>query len=144
MEVVNLKAYLMNIGMTIRDFSASIGKHESYVSRLIHGQSVPGKKTAEAIYKATNGVITLKVIPKKKRAPLKKKEKKPPSPSVLICSVDSSILPPCDAVFTAGVPKPLTEDSPDELNKAEKMQKTKKNLENIVHYALRINEEIEC
>jgi len=66
MQVNNLKAYLANIGVTVREFSETISVTETYLSAIIHGQRVPGPRLAKDIFEATDGVISLTTRVRKK------------------------------------------------------------------------------
>jgi hypothetical protein len=59
MEVQNLKAYLANVGMSIREFSEKVDCTQKYMSQLALGRKLPGRRLAKDIYDATDGVVTL-------------------------------------------------------------------------------------
>jgi len=63
MEITNLKAYLAEIGMTIKEFCEVIECNDKYLSRLIHGKKRAGRRLAKDIYQATSGTIKLKTRP---------------------------------------------------------------------------------
>lgn len=60
MEVQNLKAYLANVGMTIREFSEKVDCSPRYLARLSSGELIPSKRLARDINQATNGIVKLK------------------------------------------------------------------------------------
>jgi len=66
MEVENLKAYLANINMTVKDFCEILECDNKHLSRIMNGKQSPGKRLAKDIRLATNGIIDLKVSPRKK------------------------------------------------------------------------------
>jgi len=72
MEVQNIRAYLANIGMTLKDFSESIGTTPTYISAIDKGTKRASARLAKDICAATNGIIKLKTRVRKKN--LKGKE----------------------------------------------------------------------
>lgn len=66
MEVTNLKAYLANIGMTLKDFCEIIECDEKYMSNIMHGRRRAGPRLARDVRQATSGLIKLTTrIPKR-------------------------------------------------------------------------------
>jgi hypothetical protein len=61
---MNLKSYLANIDMNIKDFAKKIGYNSMYISCVIHKKKIPSKRLSMAIEAATNGVV--KIQSKKK------------------------------------------------------------------------------
>ncbi len=59
MNNINLKAYLANEGMTLKDFSAKLQYTHCYISDVIHGRANPSKRLIRDISKATNGIVKL-------------------------------------------------------------------------------------
>lgn len=57
MAIENLKCYLANRNMTNKEFSKLIDYNEFYLSHIIHGNKLPGKKLIRKIYEATNGLV---------------------------------------------------------------------------------------
>lgn len=66
MEVMNLRAYLANIGMSIQDFCKIIDCNRAYLSRIINGKDIPGHRLARDIENATNGIVKIECKPRKK------------------------------------------------------------------------------
>jgi hypothetical protein len=60
MEINNLKAYLANIGMTMKDFCEEIDCCHTYMSAVVNGRAVAGHRLAKDIYDATDGTINLR------------------------------------------------------------------------------------
>ena len=54
---MNLKSYLANIKMTIKDFSALMDVNPNYLSSIINGHAKAGNRLARDIEKATNGTV---------------------------------------------------------------------------------------
>lgn len=69
---MNLKAYLAEKNMTIKDFSILIGVRNTYLSAIIHGHYKPSARLSKSIEHHTGGKVRL---PSSK--PLKKIKKKP-------------------------------------------------------------------
>lgn len=65
MEVENLRAYLANINMTLKDFSLIIECDYRYLCTVASGKKRIGKRLARDIRQATDGIINLPVSPKK-------------------------------------------------------------------------------
>ena len=59
MQVNNLKAYLANIGMTLREFCQIIDVQEQHISAIIHGKRMAGPRLSKDIFQATDGLISL-------------------------------------------------------------------------------------
>ena len=66
MQVNNLKAYLANIGMTLRQFCEIIDIQEQHMSAIIHGKRMPGPRLAKDVFQATDGLISLPHRPRKR------------------------------------------------------------------------------
>lgn len=67
MEVRNLRAYLANIGMQMKDFAKLVDCHPTYLSHIVTGRRMAGNRLAKDIRQATNGIISLPIAPKKYR-----------------------------------------------------------------------------
>ncbi len=76
MEVKNLKAYLANVGMTLRDFADQIEYDPRYLSKVVYDKRPCGRKLAKSIYEATSGIIKLECKPKKDRNKNQEEEQK--------------------------------------------------------------------
>lgn len=61
---MNLKSYLANQGVTQKDFAYTLGVNERYMSRIINGHLIPGKRLMRDIESLTEGKIKLE--PKQK------------------------------------------------------------------------------
>ncbi len=59
MEVKNLRAYLANIGMTLKEFAKRIDCNYPHLTRILSGYCYPSRGLARDIYEATGGVIRL-------------------------------------------------------------------------------------
>lgn len=81
MKVENLKAYLANIGMTVKDFCTIIDCDPKYMARIINGKGYPSKRLAKDIRLATGGVIDLPTRPKNKQTKSEKQQQQPVSVS---------------------------------------------------------------
>jgi len=68
MEVNNLKAYLANIGMTMKDFAEIIEADASYLTSVANYRKFAGKRLAKDIYEMTDGVVVVMTRPKKQKA----------------------------------------------------------------------------
>jgi transcriptional regulator with XRE-family HTH domain len=55
---MNLKVYLANNDMTMRDFCSRINYDPRYLSLIMNGHKIPGRKLAEQIENLTNGQVT--------------------------------------------------------------------------------------
>lgn len=66
MQVTNLKAYLGEIGMTIKDFCEIIEYNHMYVSGVLNGRRLATHRLAREISRATGGVVKLNAAPRKK------------------------------------------------------------------------------
>jgi hypothetical protein len=69
MEVRNLRAYLANIGVTLKDFAEAVECHPHHLSSIINGRFTAGHRLARDIFQATDGVVQ---VPTKKRKPRRK------------------------------------------------------------------------
>lgn len=79
MKVSNLKAYLANIGMTIKDFCVIIDCDHKYLSKIMTGKAKASHRLAKDIKEATDGLIVLEAAPKKRH---KDKEKASEEPKI--------------------------------------------------------------
>jgi len=59
---MELKLYLVRNKISITDFSVRIGCNRSYLSEIINGAKMPGKRLAKDIEEATNGEVTAKEL----------------------------------------------------------------------------------
>jgi len=66
MEVSNLKSYLANIDMTLKDFCEIIDADDKHMSKLMHGKANASHRLAKDVRQATGGLIELKVRLRKK------------------------------------------------------------------------------
>lgn len=66
MQVTNLKAFLANIEMTLKEFSEIVDVAPAYLSRVLNGKVIPGRRLARDIERATSGTIVLKTRVRKK------------------------------------------------------------------------------
>lgn len=62
---MELKLYLVRNKISITDFSKKIGCHRSYLSEIVNGTKIPGKRLAKDIELATNGEIKAEELLKK-------------------------------------------------------------------------------
>lgn len=58
-EVKNIKAYLANENITIRDFSKIVDISPDYCGRIFRGEILPSRQLAKRIYCETNGFLKL-------------------------------------------------------------------------------------
>ena len=73
MEVKNLKAYLANKGITLKDFCESLDCDDGHLSKIMHGHKTASHRLAKDVREATEGLIELKTRVRKKD--LKKMQK---------------------------------------------------------------------
>ena len=59
MQVRNLKAYLANIDMTMKQFARKIKCNPGYLNGVVRGDYTPSYRLAKDIYEETGGVIWL-------------------------------------------------------------------------------------
>ena len=59
MMVENLKAYLANIGMSLKDFCEIVDCDDKHLSKIMNGHKNAGHRLAKDIKEATSGLITL-------------------------------------------------------------------------------------
>ena len=59
MEVNNLKAYLANVGMTMKEFCRMIDCDHTYMSAVVNGRVTAGRRLAKDVRVATDGIIRL-------------------------------------------------------------------------------------
>jgi transcriptional regulator with XRE-family HTH domain len=62
---MNLKAFLAVQGITQKEFSEMLEVNERYMSRIINGHLMPGKRLKRDIETLTEGRITLEMKEKK-------------------------------------------------------------------------------
>lgn len=74
MEINNLRAYLLQIGMQCKDFCVMIDVNPSHLSQIINGRAYPSRRLARDIYNATNGVINLPTRPRKAKQEKEKQQ----------------------------------------------------------------------
>ena len=55
---MDLNEYLFRYDITVRDLAKKIKYEESYVSKIKRRRTIPGKKMADAIVKATKGEVS--------------------------------------------------------------------------------------
>lgn len=67
MQVTNLKAYLAQINMTLREFCRLIDCDKGYMSCVMHGKKTASRRLAKDVREATRGVIHLQTRMRKKR-----------------------------------------------------------------------------
>jgi len=58
---LKLKAYLANIGMTLKEFGEIVESNPHYLSQISSGQVKPSKKLARRIEKATEGNVKVEI-----------------------------------------------------------------------------------
>jgi hypothetical protein len=56
---MKLKSYLAEIGMSVKDFSALVGCNYRYMSRIMNGHTIPGKRLKKNIEDLTCGQVEL-------------------------------------------------------------------------------------
>jgi transcriptional regulator with XRE-family HTH domain len=56
---MNLKAYLADQRVTQKDFAATLGVNPRYLSRIINGHLIPGKRLKRDIQSLTEGKVQL-------------------------------------------------------------------------------------
>lgn len=66
MEVENLKSYLANIGMKLKDFCELIDCDDKHMSNIMNGKKMAGHRLAKDVRDITGGVITLKTKMRKR------------------------------------------------------------------------------
>jgi len=67
---MNLKTYLASQDMTIKDFGSLVGVSSRYLSRVIHGHSIPGPKLRKVIADLSGGQVDVNLtLSTKKRTP---------------------------------------------------------------------------
>lgn len=59
MKVENLKAYLANINMTLKDFCEIIDCDDKHMSKVMHGHKMAGHRLAKDVKEVTGGLIAL-------------------------------------------------------------------------------------
>jgi len=76
MQVSNLKSYLANIDMTLKDFCEIIDCDDKHMSKLMHGKANASHRLAKDVCQATDGLIKLKVRDRKKDQKKREQEQK--------------------------------------------------------------------
>lgn len=66
MKTANLKAYLANIGVSIKDFCESIDCNPCYMSQILNGKKLAGRRLAKDVLEATEGEVRLETKARKK------------------------------------------------------------------------------
>lgn len=66
MQVENLKAYLANIGMTLKDFCEIIDCDDKHMSKVMHGHRTASHRLAKDVREVTSGLICLKTRMRKR------------------------------------------------------------------------------
>jgi hypothetical protein len=56
---MKLKSYLAEIGMSVKDFSSLVGCNYRYMSRIMNGHTMPGKRLKKNIEDLTCGQVEL-------------------------------------------------------------------------------------
>ena len=56
---MKLKSYLAEIGMSVKEFSALVGCNYRYMSRIMNGHTMPGKRLKKNIEDLTCGQVEL-------------------------------------------------------------------------------------
>ena len=79
---MNIKAYLANIDMSIKDFCQLVGCAPSYLSSISKGRMKPSPRLARDIEKMTDGMVKIEAS-KKKQGPPKGSIRRRPTPKVL-------------------------------------------------------------
>lgn len=59
MKVTNLKAWLANIDMTLKDFCEIIDCDDKHMSKIMHGHKNASHRLAKDVREATSGLIQL-------------------------------------------------------------------------------------
>lgn len=59
MQVTNLKAYLANIGLSLKDFCEIIDCDDKHMSKIMHGHKNASHRLAKDVREATDGLIQL-------------------------------------------------------------------------------------
>ena len=67
MEIMNLKAYLANINLKIKDFCELIDCDPCFISSVMHGKKYVSKKLQQKVYEVTDGQVILPCDPSEKR-----------------------------------------------------------------------------
>ena len=79
MIVSNLKAYLANIGMSLKDFCEIVDCDHKYMSNVMSGRKKCSHRLAKDVKEATGGLILLETAPRKRD---QKKEKPKEEPEI--------------------------------------------------------------
>ncbi len=67
MEVQNLKSYLANVGMTMKQFGDLINYNPDYIRHVSSGKILPSFRMARDIRNATGGIVDLEAQTKKRK-----------------------------------------------------------------------------
>ena len=54
---MKLKVYLATINMTVKDFGFLVNYNPTYLSQIVTGKKIPGKKLAKVIEDITDGQV---------------------------------------------------------------------------------------
>ena len=73
---MNLKTYLVSIDMSIKEFSQLLEVSPGYLSRIIHGREVPGKRLTKDIHAITQGAVNIEQCLQQKTYPRPRRERK--------------------------------------------------------------------
>ena len=71
MQITNLRAYLIQVGMNMKQFAEKIGCNRCYLATLLSGKAYASARLSKDIFEATGGVIRM---PTRKDAKKKIKE----------------------------------------------------------------------
>lgn len=69
MIVTNLRSYLAEVGMSMKEFSQLVDCHHTYLAQIAKGTKTAGRRLARDIEKATDGIIKLKTRPRSRKIP---------------------------------------------------------------------------
>ena len=71
MQITNLRSYLIQVGMNMKQFAEQIGCNRCYLATLLSGKAYASARLSKDIFEATGGVIRM---PTRKEAEKKIKE----------------------------------------------------------------------
>lgn len=69
METRNLKSYLADIGMTLKEFCEVLDCNYSHMCSVATGRLTPGKRLARDVFQATGGIVNLATRQKREKKP---------------------------------------------------------------------------
>lgn len=75
MQVSNLKSYLAETGMSIKQLSELTNYSQEYLRQIARGKVLPSFRLSRDIFRATNGVINLPVRTRKPKVKIEQEEK---------------------------------------------------------------------